>query len=227
MLTVIVPTFDSEATLAATLTALVPAACEGMVRQVVAVDGGSRDSTLAIAEGFGCDVVSARRGRGPQLAAGARAARADWLLFLHADTVLDPGWYVEARAFIEGMDAERPCAAAFRFALDDFAPAARRLERIVALRCALLALPFGDQGLLISRRHYEAIGGFRELPLMEDVDLMRRIGRRSLVLLATRAVTSAGRYRQSGYLRRMLRNAVCLSLYYIRVPPRLILRLYG
>jgi rSAM/selenodomain-associated transferase 2 len=226
MLTVVVPTLDSEATLEAALAALVPGACDGTVRHVVVSDGGSRDLTLDIAYGFGCEIVDAERGRGPQLAAGAKVARGDWLLFLHADTRLDPGWQHEVRAFIEHAGGG-PRAAAFRFALDDPSPPARRLERVVALRCALLALPYGDQGLLISRRHYEHIGGFRDLPLMEDVDLMRRLGRRSLTLLRSRAVTSAERYRRSGYLRRIARNAVCLSLYYMGVPPRVILRLYA
>lgn len=227
MLTVIVPTLDAGSTLEAALAALVPAACDGVVRQVVVVDGGSRDATQAIAEGFGSDLVEAQRGRGPQLAAGASAARHRWLLFLHGDTVLEPGWHEEVAEFVaEAEAADRPRAAAFRFALDDSSSRARLLERFVALRCALLALPFGDQGLLISRAHYEAIGGFRDLPLMEDVDLVRRIGRRSLAMLRSRAVSSAARYRR-GYVRRMLRNALCLSLYYLRVPPRLIVRLYG
>lgn len=228
MLTVILPTLDSEATLSPALAALVPGVCEGLVAQVVVADGGSEDATLDIAEGYGCDIVGVPRGRGPQLAAGARAARHEWLLFLHSDTVLEPGWHREAEAFMEHATratAER--AAAFRFALDDTGLRARTLERIVALRCALFALPYGDQGLLISRRHYQALGGFRDLALMEDVDLVRRIGRRSLRVLRSRAVTSAERYRRHGYLRRSLRNMLCLALFFLRAPPALIQRLYG
>ena len=94
-------------------------------------------------------------------------------------------------------------------------------------RCRLLALPYGDQGLLIPRGLYEALGGFRPLPLMEDVDLVRRIGRRRLALLPVAAVTSAARYRRAGYGPRVLRNLACLSLYGLGVPPRVIARLYG
>jgi hypothetical protein len=88
-------------------------------------------------------------------------------------------------------------------------------------------MPYGDQGLLISKRLYDRIGGFRPLTLMEDVDLVRRLGRRRIHLLRSRAVTSARRYRAEGYFRRMLRNLTCLSLYYLRVPTSVLTRLYG
>jgi len=117
-------------------------------------------------------------------------------------------------------------AAAFRFALDDPAPAARRLEALVAWRCRALGLPYGDQGLLLSRALHDAVGGYRPLPLMEDVDLVRRIGRRRVVILDAAAVTSAVRFRAGGYLRRSARNLACLALYLAGMPPPLIARLY-
>jgi len=127
-------------------------------------------------------VVTVPRGRGTQLAEGAKAARRGrWLMFLHADTVLEEGWHNEVRSFIEACEMRgREQAAAFAFRLDDFGPRARLLERMVALRCALFALPYGDQGLILSRRLYDSLGGYREMPLMEDVDLIRRIGRARL-----------------------------------------------
>ena len=115
----------------------------------------------------------------------------------------------------------------FDLALDDPAPAARRLERIVAWRSRVLALPYGDQGLLIARSLYDAVGGFAPLPLMEDVNLVRRLGRRRLGRIGARCLASARRYRQDGYLRRPLRNLLCLSLYLAGVPPARIVRLYG
>jgi rSAM/selenodomain-associated transferase 2 len=230
MLTVVVPTLDCERSLVATLAALIPAAADGLVAQVVIADGGSTDATLDIADELGCDIVRCPRGRGIQLATGARTARHSWLLFLHADTCLEDGWMREVRAFIERAEAKGEAdrrAAVFGFALDDHGFRPRLLEALVGLRCALFALPYGDQGLLISRRHYERLGGFRPIPLMEDVDLVRRIGRRGLVYLRARAVTSAERYRASGYLARMARNLGCLTLFFLRVPPRVIVRLYG
>ena len=125
------------------------------------------------------------------------AADGKWLLFLHADTHPASGWDEEVGAFI-AVPANQGRAACFRFALDDPAIAARLLERLVALRCRLLALPYGDQGLLMHRSLYEALGGFRPLPMMEDVDLVRRLGRRRLAYLRTPAVTSAVRFRRVG-----------------------------
>ena len=101
------------------------------------------------------------------------------------------------------------------------------LERLVALRCAALRLPYGDQGLLISRRLYDEVGGYRPLGLMEDVDLVRRLGRRRTVMLRSPAITSADRFRRQGYLRRSARNLLCLTLYSLRVPTHVIGRLYG
>jgi hypothetical protein len=128
-------------------------------------------------------------------------------------------------AFLSAPAAEGR-AGYFDFALDDPAPAARRLEQAVAWRCWVLALPYGDQGLLIARRLYEAVGGFAPLPLMEDVDLVRRLGRRRLARIGMRCLASARRYRQGGYLRRPLRNLMCISLYFAGVPPARILRFY-
>ncbi len=189
-------------------------------------DGGSADATVAIA-GAGCArVIVAARGRGTQLAAGAAAAAGEWLLFLHADCLLEAGWAEAVDVFIAQSPAESR-AGYFDFALDDPAAAARRVERVVAWRCRVLGLPYGDQGLLISRALYDAVGGFAPLPLMEDVDLVRRLGRRRLARIGTRCVASARRYRRDGYWRRPLRNLFCLSLYFVGMAPERIARFYG
>jgi rSAM/selenodomain-associated transferase 2 len=202
---------------------------EGIVQEAIVVDGGSTDDTSAIAEAAGTHLVEAPVGRGSQLEAGASHARGDWLLFLHADTVLEPGWAEEAQSFMERVEEGRRAQAAafFRFALDDDGLMPRFVEWLVGLRCHLLALPYGDQGLLISRNLYNRLGGFRPLPLMEDVDLVRRLKRNEIVMLKSRAVTSCERYRREGYLARSLRNLGCVLLYYLRVPPRVLARLYG
>jgi len=225
MISVVIPTLNAESRLAYCLSRLVAGVVTGAVREVVIADGGSADETARIAEATGARFIEAPRGRGSQLAAGAEAARGDWLLFLHADTVLDQGWEEEAADFIERAGPDR--AAAFRFALDDFGASARRLEKLVALRCALFKLPYGDQGLLISRRLYRRIGGFRPMPLMEDVDIVRRLGAKRLVMLRTRAVTSSVRFHERGYFARSARNLALLLFYVLRVPPRVLARLYG
>ncbi|MBX2804500.1 MAG: TIGR04283 family arsenosugar biosynthesis glycosyltransferase [Hyphomicrobiales bacterium] len=229
MISVIVPTLNAEKGLASCLTALVPAAMDGFVREVIISDGGSSDQTLAIADDAGARILRSERGRGRQLREGARDTKSDWLLFIHADTVLETGWerdvFRHIRMIERGDQPDR--AAAFRFSLDDDSMFAAYLNGAVALRCWALKLPYGDQGLLISRQLYDEIGGFKPLVLMEDVDLVRRLGRKRMKILRARAVTSAKRYRRDGYLKRMLRNSACLGLYYLRVPPRVLARIYG
>ena len=219
-LSVVIPALNAATTLAATLTSLDGA------DEVIVADGGSFDRTRDIAGEFGARVVTSRTGRGYQLAAGAEQAIGDWLLFLHADTTLEQDW----KRTVDGYTADptnRDRAASFRFALDDASPGARRLERMVAWRSETLALPYGDQGLLIKRDFYRSLGGFRAFPLMEDVDLVRRIGRRRLVMLPIAARTSAKRWKSEGWARRSLRNFTCLSLYFLGVPPRFLHRIYG
>lgn len=216
MISVVIPTLNAAAHLPRSLAPLAPAAVDGLVREVVISDGGSDDATRLIADDVGAVLVEGPKGRGRQLIAGAAHAKSAWLLFLHADTVLEWGWEEEAARFIGG-DAMR--AAAFRFAFDDDAPAARAAEWWVGVRCSLLALPYGDQGLLISRALYDALGGYRDLPLMEDVDIIRRIGRTRLMLLKSRAVTSAEKYRRDGYGKRAGRNLVLVTRYLMGADP--------
>ena len=201
--------------------------------EVVVVDGGSSDATTPV---LGARVVTAPRGRGSQLAAGVEAARGEWLLLLHADTQLEKGWQqrlhpspppsgAERLGEVGGLSAD--AAYYFRFTLDTNDPRARLWERTVAWRCRVLALPYGDQGLLIHRDLLRRIGGIRPLPLMEDVDLVRRLGRRRLVPLNIAAITSAEKWQRQGWYRRSLRNLLCLSLYFAGLPPWLIAKLYG
>ena len=225
-LSIVIPTVGSEPSLAACLAGLRADPKWRQDAEIVIVAAGETAATEQTATSAGARVVATDRGRGLQLGAGAHAARGEWLLFVHADTVLGTGWGQEAQAFIAGSSS-RERAGAFRLTLDDPAPAARRLEALVAWRCRALGLPYGDQGLLISRDFYDRLGGFAHVPLMEDVALVRRIGRGRLHLFETAALTSAARYRRAGYLRRSARNLGCLALYFLGVPPRLIARVYG
>lgn len=212
-LDIVIPTLNAASGLERTLAALVGFS-------VIVSDGGSTDGTLDVARRFGARLVSGPSGRGAQLAAGAKAGTARWLFFLHADTVPQARW-VQAIGTLTDRQAGY-----FRLRFDSIRPAARRLERLVAWRCRTFGLPYGDQGLVISRTFYERLGGFRGLPLMEDVDLVRRIGRSRLVALDAEVVTSAQRYERDGWLLRPLRNLSCLALYFGGLPAPMIERLY-
>ncbi|HEY0625424.1 MAG TPA: TIGR04283 family arsenosugar biosynthesis glycosyltransferase [Allosphingosinicella sp.] len=218
MLSVVIPTLNAEAHLGATLDAVREA------DEIVVVDGGSSDYTIEVAARREVVLLCAATGRGHQLIAGAEAAGGDWLLFLHADTRLSPGW---RKAAEQHMKAEPERAACFRFHLASAAWQARLIERGVALRTRLLGLPYGDQGLLVPRRLYDALNGYSSLQLMEDVDFVRRIGKARLRLLAADAVTSAERWEKDGWFRRSARNLACLAAYYAGAPPGRLVRLYS
>ena len=226
MLSIIIPALDAAACLGATLDSLAEARSSGLAGEVVVVDGGSVDGTVALARAWGARVVQAPRGRGPQLAAGALAARGDWFLFLHADTCLAGGWGEVAGRFIRDPAMARQ-AGAFALRFDSPAAQARRLEHAVAWRSRWLGLPYGDQGLLLARSLYFELGGFRPLPLMEDVEFVGRIGRRRLKVLASHAITSASRYERDGWIRRSARNLACLALWYLGVPAERLRWLYA
>jgi rSAM/selenodomain-associated transferase 2 len=217
MLSVVIPTLNAEPALAATLERMSSA------DEIVVADGGSTDDTSAVAERHGARIVPSPMGRGVQLAAGAVAARGDWLLFLHADTLPGQRWHAAVEAHIAAAPGKAAC---FHFRLADRAWQARWIERGVAARTRLLALPYGDQGLLVPRSLYERVGGYRPLPLMEDVDLVRRIGRRRFRILDETAATSAERWRRDGWLRRSARNLACLALYRLGLSAERIARLY-
>lgn len=196
MLSVVIPTLNAADCLPAALRSVAAA------DEVIVADGGSADDTLGIARRAGAHVVVASRGRGTQLASGIAVARGEWLLLLHADTRLDDSWQAVAAAAM--VDPSR--AGYFHFALDSADVRARRLERWVAWRCRTLGLPYGDQGLLIARGLLDYCGGIRPLPLMEDVDLVRRIGRSRLVAMDAVALTSARRWERDGWYRRSARR---------------------
>lgn len=225
MISVVIPSYNAAAYLPRALAPLVAGVVEGLVKQVIVSDGGSTDDTIAVAEAAGCDVVTSQRGRAKQMRAGAAAAKGSWLLFLHADTGLAPDWREAASAFIARRGAQN-LAAAFTLAFDDDCAAARSVAYWARQRARWLKLPYGDQGLLISRYLYEASGGFADLPLMEDVELVRRLGAHRICILDPCAVTSAEKYRRDGYSRRAWRNLWLVSRYLLGADPAVLAKAY-
>jgi rSAM/selenodomain-associated transferase 2 len=220
MLTVVIPTLNAASRLPLCLEALVAPAVSGLVTEVIVVDGGSEDDSVAIADGFGATVLTAPPGRGGQLKKGAEAARGDWLLFLHADTVLEPGWADEALGLIK---KNIYAAGVFTLAFDARGLAPRLVAGGAMIRTMALKSPYGDQGLLISCACYQEIGGYHDIPLFEDVDIVQRLIRvkepMALHIFRSKAVTSTERYRRQGYLRRVVKNAILLARFHMGASP--------
>jgi rSAM/selenodomain-associated transferase 2 len=215
---VIIPALNEERHVATAIRS-----ARGEAGEVIVVDGGSQDRTAVLAREEGAEVLSSAPGRGIQLDLGARRARGPWLVFLHADTWLEPGWSLVLR----GLDAHVP-GGAFRFAVDSPRWGYRLIEAGVALRCRLFHLPYGDQAIFVRQGAYLEAGGFAPFPLMEDVDFVRRLRRRGpLGFPAVRAVTSPRRWEQNGMVTTTLKNASLLGLYVLGTRPERLAALYG
>lgn len=167
--------------------------------------------------------VQAPLGRAQQMNAGAAVARGTWLLFLHADTQLPPEWM----SAIAAADRDRRVAiGCFRFALDSASPAARAIELGVRVRVALFGLPYGDQALFMRREVFESLGGYRLVPIMEDVDLVRRARARGNLFRSHHpAVTSSRRWERNGWLRLTARHLWLIARYFAGVSPDRLVRL--
>ena len=215
-LSIVIPTLNAEAELPLCLESLMPGLEAGLIREVIVADGGSDDATAKIAGAMGANLVTGARGRGAQLAAGAAAARGDWLMFLHADTALSRDW---AERTSDHVMTKPDYAAFFELRFRSDARAARTLEKRAGRRARMLGLPYGDQGLLISRKLYDEVGGYPDVPLMEDVMIVRAIGKRQLVQLNAEARTSAAKYERDGWRKRSWHNALLLTRFLLGASP--------
>lgn len=207
-LSVIVPTLNAADTLAATLARLTPG------DEVIVVDGGSRDASCVLARGAGATVIESAPGRGGQLAAGAAAASGDWLLFLHADTLLPP----PALARIAALPAS-VLAGAFRhrFSSDDWR--LRLISRLDNYRTRLTRIAFGDQAMFVRRELFERLGGFPPCEVMEDVAFGERLRHATApILLADEAITDSRKFEQMGIWSSLARVAVLLVCHRLRLP---------
>ncbi len=218
-ISIVIPTLNAAQTLPGTLQALMEGLHSGLIRELIVSDGGSEDPTLEIADEAGARIVTGPASRGGQLQRGCTEALGEWLLILHADTELQQGW---SAVVAEHLSSDRPAAFRLRFRASGFA--ARWIAGWANLRSRVFGLPYGDQGLLVRRKDYNAVGGFQDQPLMEDVALIRALQRP--VLLKADAVTSAERYIRQGWFRRGARNLWTLARYFLGADPHLLAQSY-
>ena len=215
-LSVIVPALNEGGTIAATLARLQPLRARG--HEVLVVDGGSRDDTRERAAALADRVLQAPRGRARQMNAGAAQAGGDLLWFLHADTLAP----VDAdRLLADAVAGRRAAWGRFDVRLSGRHPLLRLVGRLMNLRSRLTGIATGDQGLFVSRELFGRVGGFPDLPLMEDVELSRRLRRELRPLcLRQRLVTSSRRWEQRGVLRTVLLMWYLRAAWALGVPAR-------
>lgn len=222
MISVIIPTLNEAARLPGLLAGLKQ---PGVEAEIIVADGGSSDPTAACAAAAGARVVQAPRGRGAQLGAGVEAAEGEILLFLHADSQFPEGGLARIAAALEAD--RRMVGGNFRLVFDGDDRFSRWLTRFYA-RLRTHGLYYGDSGVFVRRRTYEALGGLRPIALMEDYDFVRRMERTGKTVCITDPplVTSSRRFAGRRPLRIVLGWIAIHALFYARVPPRQLARLY-
>ncbi|MEH1942830.1 MAG: TIGR04283 family arsenosugar biosynthesis glycosyltransferase [Nostoc sp.] len=192
--------------------------------EVIVVDGGSSDDTVAIAQSLNVKVISSSPGRAAQMNAGAVAASGEILLFLHADTCLPTGFDDMVRTALQQPGS---VAGAFKLRIDASLLSLRWVELGVNLRSHFYQMPYGDQAIFLTKAVFQEIGGFPELPIMEDFELMRRLKRTGrIVIIPTPVVTSARRWLQKGVFKTTLLNQLVIIAYLLGVSPERIRRWY-
>lgn len=219
-ISIVIPAFNEAEAIAGTL----QAARRGTNVEIIVIDGGSGDGTAETARACGAKVVQSGRGRARQMNAGAAAATGGLLLFVHADTRLPDGFDRHVRTVLAQPGT---AAGAFELQLEGSARGLRLLERAANARSRRLQMPWGDQALFLRAERFRELGGFPEMPIMEDLELVRRLRRRGRIAVAPAAVlTSARRYTELGVFRAWLKNRIAVLAYYFGVSPERIARWY-
>lgn len=219
-LSVIVPTLNEEERLAATLTRI----ATGRPTEIIVVDGGSTDRTAEIAADFPVIFMHSAKGRGRQMNAGVAKATGDLLLFVHADTLMPDGY---ADLIRRSFDRPGVVGGAFSLRIELEGRLVRLIERLANRRAVHAQMPYGDQGLFLRKDDFSKVGGFPDLPLLEDVvlvDRLRSLGR--LLILPQPAVSSGRRWQRHGVLTTSLINRLIILGYRLGVSPARLARLY-
>ena len=222
ILSVIIPALNEEMHIQRCIETL---RAGGFSGEIIVADGGSRDRTRDMALiHAGVSVIDSPKGRGPQMNAGSAVAAGNALLFLHADTILEQGWAVELEAL---LDEPSFVGGAFSFSIDCPSPKYRLVEAWVRLRCWLCNLPYGDQAIFIRKTVFQRLGGYKEIPLMEDVDLISRMKKQGrIAVLRKKAITSGRRWAVRGLLRTAMNNQLTMLMYHLGVSTERLARFY-
>jgi len=216
---VIIPTLNEEAIIEKLLESI----RESSPHEIIVADGGSTDRTMEIAKASGARVIAASRGRASQMNLAASAATGEFLLFLHADTFPPEHFPV----IIAGtLNRPSTAAGAFRFNLDGDLAASALIEFLVQVRCFFQNTPYGDQGIFIRRHLFRHLGGYPEMPVLEDIHFIRHLKKIGRVRTAREsALTSPRRWQHGGVVRTFIRHQLMLAAYYLKIPPRHIARM--
>lgn len=222
LLSVIIPTLNEENNIVPCIRSVgnEEAGCE-----IILSDGGSTDGTIERAGAFkGVRVVNSARGRGLQMNKGAAEARGEVFLFLHADTRLEEGWSRAVRSLLSDSSV---VGGAFTFRVASDKRRYRLTEFLVSLRCGIFKLPYGDQGIFVRREIFEDLGGFREFPLMEDVDMISRMRKKGRIgILGKKAFTHHRRWETEGWICASLQNQLIMVLFRLGLSPETLARMY-
>ena len=219
-ISIIIPALNEAGTIAETLSRLKG----GIPLEVIVADGGSEDDTVRSARDHGAIVIKAKAGKAVQMNAGAKAAAGEILMFLHADTLLPKDF---SDQILTTLNQKGIAAGAFRLNINSNAAGIRIIERMANLRSRLLRLPYGDQALFMKKSLFEAIGGFPDMPIMEDFILVRRLKRKGkIVIVPSAVVTSPRRWLHLGILRTWSINQLIIFAYYLGASPEQLTRLY-
>jgi len=213
VLSIIIPTLDAEPSILQTIGSIEPSTNV----EIIISDGGSTDRTIELAEGTGAKIVVASKGRGAQMNAGAAMAASDWLLFLHADTLLPRDFMEEINIILTNP---RTTAGAFSFSTDYSTLPMRVIEFWVNVRARVLQLPYGDQALFMKKSTYQSAGGFPDIPILEDLILIKRLQKMGKIQISkARAKTSSRRWKKLGPWRNTIQNQRILLDWKRGVPP--------
>lgn len=226
-ISIIIPVLNEATTIEATLTILQ----DTPNIEVIVVDGGSRDQTLTIVNFFSkrltslsIKIISTNAGRSHQMNAGAAIAKGDILLFLHGDTYLPPKFNL---LLLEALQDAVTIAGAFELQINAELPGLRLVEKMVNMRSRFFSLPYGDQAIFMKKSVFEEIGGFPNLPIMEDFELMlalRKLGK--IVIISAPVITSGRRWQKLGVVKTTLLNQLIIAGYFIGISPNLLFLWY-